>query len=92
MNGNWCSTRAAGARVKTARVLVNAAGPWIGAVADTVIRRPLPTPVRLIKGSHIVIRRRFDHDYGYLLQAADRRIVFVLPFTQDFTLIGTTDR
>ena len=78
--------------VKTARVLVNAAGPWIGAVADTVIRRPLPTPVRLIKGSHIVIRRRFDHDYGYLLQAADRRIVFVLPFTQDFTLIGTTDR
>src|SRR5499427_10457070 len=78
--------------VKTARVLVNAAGPWIGPVADTVIRRPLPTPVRLIKGSHIVIRRRFDHDYGYLLQAADRRAVFVLPFADDFTLIGTNDQ
>lgn len=78
--------------VKTARVLVNAAGPWIGPVADTVIRRPLLTPVRLIKGSHIVIRRHFDHDYGYLLQAADRRVVFVLPFTDDFTLIGTTDQ
>ena len=77
--------------VKTARVLVNAAGPWIGAVADTVIRQPLPTPVRLIKGSHIVVRRRFEHDYGYLLQAPDRRVVFVLPFAQDFTLIGTTD-
>jgi len=77
--------------VKTARVLVNAAGPWIGAVADTVIRRPLPKPVRLIKGSHIVVRRRFEHDDGYLLQAPDRRVVFALPFAQEFTLIGTTD-
>jgi glycerol-3-phosphate dehydrogenase len=77
--------------VKTARVLVNAAGPWIGAVADTVIRQPLASPVRLIKGSHIVIRRRFEHDYGYLLEAPDRRIVFALPFGPDFTLIGTTD-
>src|SRR6478609_4046747 len=77
--------------VKTARVLVNATGPWIGAVADTVIRQPLPSAVRLIKGSHIVIRRRFEHDYGYLLEAPDRRVVFALPFAQDFTLIGTTD-
>ena len=77
--------------VKTARVLVNAAGPWIGEVADTVIRRPLPAPVRLVKGSHIVVRRRFAHDYGYLFEAADRRVVFALPFAQNFTLIGTTD-
>ncbi|MGB8577732.1 MAG: glycerol-3-phosphate dehydrogenase, partial [Pseudolabrys sp.] len=77
--------------VKTARVLVNASGPWIGAVADTVIRQPLPRAVRLIKGSHIVVHRRFEHDYSYLLQAPDRRVVFVLPFAQDFTLIGTTD-
>jgi glycerol-3-phosphate dehydrogenase len=77
--------------VKTARVLVNAAGPWIGEVADTVVRRPLPAPVRLVKGSHIVVRRPFEHDSGYLLQAADGRVVFALPFAQDFTLIGTTD-
>lgn len=77
--------------VVTARVLVNAAGPWIGEVADTVIRRPLPAPVRLVKGSHIVVSRHFEHDYGYLLQAADKRVVFVLPFAQNFTLIGTTD-
>jgi glycerol-3-phosphate dehydrogenase len=77
--------------VKTARVLVNTTGPWIGEVADTVIRRPLAAPVRLIKGSHIVVRRRFEHDYGYFLQAADRRVVFALPFAQEFTLIGTTD-
>jgi glycerol-3-phosphate dehydrogenase len=72
-------------------VLVNAAGPWIGEVADTVIRRPLAAPVRLVKGSHIVVRRRFEHDCGYLLQAADGRVVFALPFAQEFTLIGTTD-
>jgi glycerol-3-phosphate dehydrogenase len=77
--------------VKTARVLVNAAGPWIGEVAETVIRQPLRKPVRLIKGSHIVVHRRFEHDYGYLLEAPDRRVVFALPFGEDFTLIGTTD-
>ncbi len=77
--------------VKSARVLVNAAGPWIGEVADTVIRRQPAAPVRLVKGSHIVIRRPFEHECGYLLQAADGRVVFALPFAQDFTLIGTTD-
>jgi glycerol-3-phosphate dehydrogenase len=77
--------------VKTARALVNATGPWIGEVADMVIRQPLPAPVRLIKGSHIVVHRRFDHDCGYILQAPDKRVVFALPFADDYTLIGTTD-
>ena len=77
--------------VATARVLVNAAGPWIGEVADTVLRQPLKAPVRLIKGSHMVVRKRFEHDSGYVFQAADGRVVFALPFAEDFTLIGTTD-
>lgn len=77
--------------VATARVLINAAGPWIGEVADTVMRHPLKAPVRLIKGSHIVVRRRFEHDSGYILQVADGRVVFALPFAEEFTLIGTTD-
>jgi len=77
--------------VVSARVLVNAAGPWIGEVAENVIRVPLKAPVRLIKGSHIVVRRRFAHDCGYLFQVADGRVVFALPFGDDFTLIGTTD-
>ena len=77
--------------VATARVLVNAAGPWIGEVAETVIRRPLSAPVRLVKGSHIVVPRRWEHEDGYLLQAADGRVVFVLPFGDEFSLIGTTD-
>jgi glycerol-3-phosphate dehydrogenase len=77
--------------VVTARVLINAAGPWVGTVAETVIRVPGPSRVRLVKGSHIVVRRLFDHDRGYILQSSDRRVVFALPFARDFTLIGTTD-
>ena len=77
--------------VAQACVLVNATGPWIGEVAETVIRTPLAKPVRLVKGSHIVVRRRFEHDNGYILQASGGRVVFVLPFADEFTLIGTTD-
>jgi glycerol-3-phosphate dehydrogenase len=75
----------------TARLLVNAAGPWIASVADTVLRVPLASPARLVKGSHIVVRRNFDHDRAYTFEAADGRVVFALPFARDFTLIGTTD-
>ena len=78
--------------VVTARVLVNAAGPWVSQVAENVLRLPLPSGVRLIKGSHIVVRRHFDHDQGYTFQAADGRVVFALPFADGFTLIGTTDQ
>jgi glycerol-3-phosphate dehydrogenase len=75
----------------TARVLVNATGPWLRDLAETVIRRPLPAPVRLVKGSHIVVPRHFGHEAGYLFQADDGRVVFALPLAQSFTLIGTTD-
>jgi glycerol-3-phosphate dehydrogenase len=75
-----------------ARVLVNAAGPWVGQVAETVIRLPATAPVRLVKGSHIVVRRLFEHDHAYIFQNTDRRIVFAIPYESAFTLIGTTDR
>ncbi len=78
--------------VATARVLINAAGPWIDTVGETIVRQPLPGKVRLDKGSHIVVKSLFDHDRGYLLQAKDGRVVFALPYQRDFTLIGTTDR
>jgi glycerol-3-phosphate dehydrogenase len=77
--------------VATARVLVNAAGPWVGIVAETILRMPGRPPVRLVKGSHIVVRQMFHHDRGYIFQNADKRIVFALPFADGFTLIGTTD-
>jgi glycerol-3-phosphate dehydrogenase len=75
----------------SARVLVNAAGPWVRQVADTVLRLPASDRLRLVKGSHIVVRRLFDHDSAYLFQNADGRIVFAIPYEGDFTLIGTTD-
>jgi glycerol-3-phosphate dehydrogenase len=71
--------------------LVNAAGPWVGLVAETVIRAPGPARVRLVKGSHIVVPKLFDHDTGYSFQNPDRRVVFALPYQRDYTLIGTTD-
>jgi glycerol-3-phosphate dehydrogenase len=77
--------------VVTARVLVNAAGPWAGVVAETILRIDEKPPIRLAKGSHIVVPKVFDHDRGYIFQNTDNRIVFALPFADDFTLIGTTD-
>jgi glycerol-3-phosphate dehydrogenase len=77
--------------VVTARMLVNATGPWAGIVAETVLRIAGRPPLRLVKGSHIVVPKLFDHDRGYILQNADKRMVFALPFHEDFTLIGTTD-
>src|SRR5204863_2123978 len=77
--------------IATARVLVNATGPWLKSFAETVLRRPLSMPVRLDKGSHIVVRRLFEHDRGYIFETRDRRVVFALPFERDFTLVGTTD-
>jgi glycerol-3-phosphate dehydrogenase len=74
-----------------ARVLVNAAGPWVGEVASTVIRANTAAPVRLVQGSHILVPRLFAHEKCYIFQNPDGRIVFALPFEQDFTLIGTTD-
>jgi glycerol-3-phosphate dehydrogenase len=74
-----------------ARGLVNAAGPWVSQVMSEVIGHAAPTRVRLVKGSHIVVRRLFDHDRCYIFQNRDGRIDFAIPYQRDFTLIGTTD-
>ena len=78
--------------VATARVLVNATGAWVESVAETVLRQRPKPHLRLDKGSHIVVRRLYDHERAYILQSADGRVVFTIPFERDFTLIGTTDR
>ena len=78
--------------VVTARALVNAAGAWVESVTETVLRQRPPQRLRLDKGSHIVVRRLYDHDRAYILQAAEGRVVFAIPFQRDFTLIGTTDQ
>jgi len=74
-----------------ARTLVNAAGPWVGDVLNGVVGANVRASVRLVKGSHIVTNRLYDHDRCYIFQNGDGRIFFVIPYERDFTLIGTTD-
>ncbi|HET7314848.1 glycerol-3-phosphate dehydrogenase [Salinisphaera sp.] len=74
-----------------ARALANAAGPWAVHFLDHIVAMDHPYALRLIKGSHIVVNKLFDHDYAYIFQQPDGRIVFAIPYEQDFTLIGTTD-
>lgn len=74
------------------RALVNAAGPWVEQVAASCNGNKSPEHgIRLVKGSHIVVPKMFDHERAYILQNPDRRIIFAIPYEQDFTLIGTTD-
>ncbi|WP_279483458.1 glycerol-3-phosphate dehydrogenase [Aureimonas sp. SK2] len=75
-----------------ARFLVNAAGPWIDRVIQSAFDRPDAHNIRLVQGSHIVMRKLFDHDRAYIFQNADGRIIFAIPYHGDFTLVGTTDR
>ena len=77
--------------IHRARMLVNAAGPWVGDVIRTRIRANSREGVRLVRGSHIVTRRLYDHDKCYFFQGTDGRIIFAIPYETDFTLIGTTD-
>ena len=74
-----------------ARALVNAAGPWVGRVLDTATQAESQRPVRLVKGSHIVVKRLFEHEFAYIFQNPDRRIIFAIPYESSYTLIGTTD-
>jgi glycerol-3-phosphate dehydrogenase len=76
----------------TARILVNAAGPWVAEVFANIIRANAPAKVRLVQGSHVVVRKLYDHDRCYIFQNADGRIIFSIPYENGFTLIGTTDR
>ncbi len=75
----------------TARALVNATGPWAGQFLAEHAHMPQGRSLRLVKGSHIVVRKMFDHDHAYIFQNPDGRIIFGIPFQGDFTLIGTTE-
>jgi glycerol-3-phosphate dehydrogenase len=75
-----------------ARTLVNAAGPWVARTLSDVAKVETTARIRLVQGSHIVVPKLFDHDRCYIFQNTDGRIVFAIPYEQDFTLIGTTDQ
>ncbi|MGG1947357.1 glycerol-3-phosphate dehydrogenase [Trinickia sp. NRRL B-1857] len=74
-----------------ARAIANAAGPWVSELLTGALGRKAQHEIRLVKGSHIVTRRLFDHDHAYIFQNPDKRIIFAIPYERDFTLIGTTD-
>ena len=77
--------------VVTAKAIVNASGPWVEATLDLDEEHDSKHGVRLVKGSHVVVPKLFDHPYTYIFQNADNRVLFAVPYEQHFTLLGTTD-
>ncbi len=75
----------------TAKAVVNAAGPWVSKFFDESLETDAPKQIRMVKGSHIVVPRIHDEQESYILQNEDGRIVFVIPYEQNFSLVGTTD-
>ncbi len=90
--GDAWAVRLSDGRVLRARRIVNAAGPWASEVARIVLGRNDAPALRLVQGSHIVTRRVHQGDDAYMLQQPDGRIIFVIPYERDFSLIGTTER
>ena len=90
----WClslSHHGGTATTVYANAVVNAAGPWVKQVLDGAFKIETAATVRLVKGSHIIVPRIHEHDHAYLLQTADGRVVFVIPYEGRYSLIGTTD-
>ncbi|MBB3659160.1 glycerol-3-phosphate dehydrogenase [Rhizobium sp. BK650] len=75
-----------------ARMLINAAGPWVDHVIRSTFGQNEAHHVRLVQGSHIIVRKKFEGPRAYFFQNPDNRIIFAIPYETDFTLIGTTDR
>ena len=74
-----------------ARGVVNASGPWVGKTLELDTGSDASHRVRLVKGSHIVVRKMFEHSHPYIFQSGDGRVLFAIPFEEDYTLLGTTD-
>ena len=90
VGGVWHARLSNGQEVK-ARAVVNAAGPWVKSVLNTNLAQPSRDAVRLVKGSHIMLPRLYEGDHAFILQNDDRRVVFMIPFGDAHTLVGTTD-
>lgn len=95
ITGGWQVTvedqRNGAINIIKAKLLINAAGPWVDEVLAQAMGRNDAKNVRLVRGSHIVVPKMFDHDRCYIFQNTDDRIIFAIPYERDFTLIGTTD-
>lgn len=73
------------------KALINAAGPWIREIQEKIIDSPHFIKIKLSKGSHIIVPKLYEGNFAYILQNDDHRIIFTVPFEENFTLIGTTD-
>ncbi len=81
-----------GLRSVQAGAVINAAGPWVGKVLERSGLDGADVPaMRLVKGSHIIVKRQYEGDHGYVLQQSDSRLVFALPYQNNYTLFGTTE-
>jgi glycerol-3-phosphate dehydrogenase len=91
--GEWVVDVDGGGKKETirAKAVINSAGPWVSQVLGQVIGKNAPDKIRMVKGSHLVVEKLYDHDRCYIFQNADGRICFAIPYEQNFTLIGTTD-
>jgi glycerol-3-phosphate dehydrogenase len=90
VHGVWQAQLSNGEPIQ-ARAVVNAAGPWVKEVLNERLGEPTRDAVRLVKGSHIVLPRLYEGEHAFILQNDDRRVVFMIPFEERFTLLGTTD-
>ena len=93
-NGGWVAKLApesAESRTVHAAAIVNAAGPWVRQVLDEALKIRLAASVRLVKGSHIVVPRIHSERHAFILQNPDRRVIFMIPYERQFTLVGTTE-
>ena len=86
------NTQTGETRIVSSKFLINAAGPWIDEVRQRIFGDNTESRVRLVQGSHIVVKRLFDDDRCFIFQNSDGRIIFAIPYEHEFTLIGTTDR
>jgi glycerol-3-phosphate dehydrogenase len=86
----WRSQLSNGEQIE-ARAIANAAGPWVKEVLNGRLGQPSRDAVRLVKGSHIVLPKLYDGDHAFVLQNDDGRVVFIIPYEERFTLVGTTD-
>ncbi len=89
--GDFWTIELEGGRKVTSRGLVNAGGPWVEDIVRNTVRMNSAEGVRLVRGSHIVTKKLFEHNKSYFFQGEDGRIIFAIPYETDFTLIGTTD-
>jgi len=90
IDGGWRARLSNGEEIE-ARAIVNAAGPWVKRVLNDTLHQPSRDAVRLVRGSHMVVPKLYEGDHAFILQNNDRRVVFMIPYGEDHTLVGTTD-